>query len=218
MHKNVLTNQAATQLSATSFPIPVLELHAGYKDQILLHLLALNDDDRCLRFGTQTSNEVIERYVDRIDFNKDAVFASFDSNLNMIGMAHLAYLPKAMGRVSAAELGVSVLSGARGRGVGAALFQRSAVHSRNTKIDSLFVHCLANNKAMMSLAQKAGMRVEYADGDADAYLELSPGTAGTMVDEAVNEQWAGLDYSLKENIKRSSYLWHWLLGRPYTST
>lgn len=217
MNKNVLTSHAATQPSAAILSIPVLELHAGYKDKILLHLLELNDDDRRLRFGTQTSNKVIERYVDRIDFNNAAVFASFDSNLNLIGMAHLAYLPRVIGRVSAAELGVSVLSEARGRGVGAALFQRSAVHSRNTKIDSLFVHCLANNKAMMNLAQKAGMRVEYADGDADAYLKLSPATSGTIVDEAINEQWAGLDYSLKENIKRSNYLWHWLLGLHHTS-
>ncbi|WP_231968613.1 GNAT family N-acetyltransferase [Polynucleobacter necessarius] len=64
---------------------------------------------------------------------------------------------------------MSVLPEGRAQGLGSALLQRSVVHSRNN-IQILYVHCLANNKAMMHLAQKAGMTVEFAYGDADAYL------------------------------------------------
>jgi RimJ/RimL family protein N-acetyltransferase len=194
--------------------VPVRELHAGHRAEILRHLLLLNEEDRRLRFGTQTPDEVIHHYVEGLDFNKDTVFGSFDSQLNLVGMAHLAYLPKTKGQPQAAEFGVSVLSDGRGQGIGTALLARASVHSRNTRIETLFVHCLANNRAMMHLAQKTGMRVEYAYGDADAYLKLSPANPGTIVEEAANEQWADFDYALKENFKRSNDAWSWFLGKP----
>ena len=67
---------------------------------------------------------------------------------------------------------------------------------------------------MMHLAQKAGMRVEYANGDADAYLKLPPANTATIVQEAANEQWADMDYVLKQNLKRSNQAWWWFLGKP----
>ena len=194
--------------------VPVRELHAGHREEILQHLLQLNEEDRRMRFGTQTPDEVIAHYVDGLDFNKDTLFGIFDGNLKLIGMAHLAYLPEAKGQARAAEFGVSVLPEGRAQGLGTALLQRSAVHSRNTRIETLYVHCLSNNKAMMHLAQKAGMRVEYAYGDADAYLKLSPASPASIVEEAANEQWADMDYALKENLKLSNQAWWWLLGRP----
>ena len=194
--------------------VPVRELHAGHREEILQHLLQLGEDDRRLRFGTQTPDEVIHHYVERLDFNRDAIFGVFDLNLKLIGIAHLAYLPEVKGKAHAAEFGVSVLPEGRSQGIGTALLQRSAVHSRNTNIQTLFVHCLANNKAMMHLAQKAGMSVEYAYGDADAYLKLLPANPGTIVEEAAKEQWADMDYALKENLKRSNQAWWWFLGRP----
>jgi RimJ/RimL family protein N-acetyltransferase len=180
----------------------------------LHHLLLLNEEDRRLRFGTQTPDEVIHHYVEGLDFNKDTVFGSFNSQLSLVGMAHLAYLPKTKGQPQAAEFGVSVLPDGRGQGRGTALLARASVHSRNTRIETLFVHCLANNRAMMHLAQKAGMKVEYAYGDADAYLKLPPANPGTIVEEAANEQWADFDYALKENLKRSNDAWSWFLGKP----
>lgn len=218
MHNTLVNSHTPSMPYMAGLAVPVRELHAGHRDQILQHLLLLNDEDRRLRFGTQTPDEVIHHYVDGLDFNKDAVFASFDSQLNLIGMAHLAYLPKIKGQAQAAEFGVSVLPDGRGQGIGTALLARASVHSRNTRIETLFVHCLANNRAMMHLAQKAGMRVEYAYGDADAYLKLPPANPATIVEEAANEQWAGFDYAVKENLKRSSDAWSWFLGKPVTPT
>lgn len=218
MH-NTLANSHLPGKPYTAKPVvPVRELHAGHRDEILRHLLLLNEEDRRLRFGTQTPDEVIQHYVEGLDFNRDAIFGSFDSQLNLIGMAHLAYLPKIKGQPQAAEFGVSVLPNGRGQGIGTALLARASVHSRNTHIETLFVHCLANNKAMMHLAQKAGMRVEYAYGDADAYLKLPPANPGTIVEEAANEQWADFDYALKENFKRTNDAWSWFLGKPIIRT
>ena len=214
MHNKLANDHLPSKPYTAGQAVPVRELHAGYRAEILNHLLQLNDEDRRLRFGTQTPDEVISHYVEHLDFNKDNVFGVFDADLRLIGMAHIAYLPEIKGQPRAAEFGVSVLPEGRSQGLGTALLQRSAVHSRNTRIETLYVHCLANNKAMMHLAQKAGMRVEYAYGDADAYLKLSPASPATIVEEAANEQWADMDYALKENLKRSNQAWWWFLGRP----
>lgn len=214
MHNKLANSHSPSKPYTASLSVPIRELHAGHRDVILRHLLLLNEEDRRLRFGTQTPDEVIHHYVQGLDFNRDALFGSFDSQLNLIGMAHLAYLPRTKGQPQAAEFGVSVLNNGRGQGIGTALLGRAAVHSRNTRIETLFVHCLANNRAMMHLAQKAGMRVEYAYGDADAYLKLPPANPSTIVEEAANEQWADFDYALKENFKRSNDVWSWFLGKP----
>lgn len=214
MHNKLASKHLPGKPYTAGQAVPVRELHAGHREEILQHLLKLSDEDRRLRFGTQTTDEVIEHYVERLDFNKDAIFGIFNMNLTLVGMAHLAYLPETKGGARAAEFGVSVLPEGRSQGFGTALLQRSAVHSRNTRIETLYVHCLSNNKAMMNLAQKAGMRVEYAYGDADACLKLPPASPATIVEEAANEQWADMDYALKENLKRSNQAWCWFLGRP----
>lgn len=214
MNSNLANNRQPPSPYTAGQAVPVRELHAGYRQEILDHLLQLNDEDRRLRFGIQTPDEVICQYVECLNFNRDAIFGVFDLDLKLIGMAHLAYLPEHQGQARAAEFGVSVLPEGRSQGLGTALLERSAVHSRNTRIETLYVHCLANNKAMMHLAQKAGMTVEYAHGDADACLKLSPANPATIVAEAANVQWADMDYALKENLKRSNQAWWWLLGRP----
>lgn len=213
MHNKSSAARLIAKPYSAGLAVPVRELHVGHRSEILRHLLLLNEEDRRLRFGTQTPDEVIHHYVEGLDFSKDALFGSFDSQLNLVGMAHLAYLPESEKQVPAAEFGVSVLTSGRGQGIGTALLARASVHSRNTRIEKLLVHCLTHNKAMMHLAHKVGMQVEYAYGDADAYLRLRPANAGTLVEEASNEQWADFDYAIKKNFKRTNDALFWLLGK-----
>jgi RimJ/RimL family protein N-acetyltransferase len=198
-------------------PPLVRELHDGHRQAVLRHLLALGPEDRHLRFGSPTSDTVIENYVAHLDFSRDAVFGVFNGALELAGIAHLAYLPATRGDLRTAEFGVSVLPGERHRGLGAALLARAAMHARNTQITTLFVHCLANNKAMMHLAQKLGMRVEFAYGDADAYLILPPANVQSILHEATQEQMADLDYAVKANLKQAKQMWHWFFGMPNRS-
>jgi len=197
---------------AANPPPLVRELDDTHRAAVLRHFLTLGADDRHLRFGLPTSDVVIERYVASLNFSRDALFGVFNDALDLIGIAHLAYVPSANDRPHSAEFGVSVLRDNRHRGLGAALLARAAVHARNTHIDTLFVHCLAKNKAMMHLAQKLGMRVEFAYGDADAYLILPPANAQSILHEASQEQMADLDYALKANLKQSKQIWRWFFG------
>ena len=191
----------------------VRELDDTHRAAALSHFLALEADDRHLRFGSPTSDAIIERYVANLNFNRDALFGVFNDALDLVGIAHLAYVPSANDGTRSAEFGVSVLHDDRHRGLGAALLARAAVHARNTHIDTLFVHCLAKNKAMMHLAHKLGMRVEFAYGDADAYLILPPANAQSILHEASQEHMADLDYALKANLKQSKQIWRFCIAR-----
>ena len=190
----------------------VRELDDTHRAAALSHFLALEAEDRHLRFGSPTSDAIIERYVANLNFNRDALFGVFNDALDLVGIAHLAYVPSANDGTRSAEFGVSVLHDDRHRGLGAGLLARAAVHARNTHIDTLFVHCLAKNKAMMHLAHKLGMRVEFAYGDADAYLILPPANAQSILHEASQEHMADLDYVLKANLKQSKQIWRWFYG------
>lgn len=184
----------------------IRELHAEFAEKIRAHYKGLGIDDRLLRFGMYASDETIDKYVNKIDYSRDALFGVFDSNLNLIACAHLCYPTSNSPINSTAEFGVSVSVGGREKGIGSALFNRAAMHARNTNIQVLYVHCLSRNKVMMHIAKKAGMSIEYSFGEADAYLKLLPSTNSSILAEAVQAQVADIDYEIKKKIRHSKSL------------
>lgn len=183
---------------------PIRELGASERPLFLTHLLALQPDDRYLRFGSPLNDAGIERYVAGIDFATDTLFGVFDDRLELAAAGHFAAIPSAdtsgtsAGR--SAEFGLSVARDARGKGLGSALFLRAAAHARNLRISSLFMHCLSENRAMMRIARKAGMEIRQTHGEADAYLALKPGTVGTAIEEVVQRQIALFDFAVKRQL------------------
>ena len=189
--------------------VRVKELSERDRRRLLMHFLALPDEDRLLRFGTVLSEELVTRYVQKLDFARDTLFGVYDVNLMLIGVGHLAFAPRdaipsfvdATTKERIAEFGVSVSSTARGMSVGTRLFERAAIHCRNADVDTLTMHCLASNQTMMRIARKAGMEIQRTHGEADAYLTLAPANAVTVMQEAVQEQVAQFDFTLKANTK-----------------
>jgi RimJ/RimL family protein N-acetyltransferase len=187
--------------------VRIKELSERDRRRLLMHFLSLDNDDRLLRFGSQLPDELITRYVQKLDFNRDVLFGVHDDLFKLVGVGHLGFSPReevpALAHVTTkeriAELGVSVLPSARGMGVGTRLFERAAIHCRNADVDTLMMHCLGSNQAMIHIAKKAGMEIHRAYGEADAYLRLTPASPGSMLREAVQEQVATLDYAYKAN-------------------
>lgn len=175
-------------------PIPVQRLTANARSAYLAHLLALDVDDSHLRFGARLSPHAIAAYVDHIDFDVDSLFGVYGEELVLTGAAHLAF----GGEI--AELGLSVLPAARRQGVGGALIARAYEFARNRATPRLFMHCLAENAAMVRLAKRAGMDVVVEAGDADAYVALPPATPLSLTSELVAERVALFDYALKSNV------------------
>jgi RimJ/RimL family protein N-acetyltransferase len=188
-------------------PALVRELTSNDRDRLTAHFTSLGEDDRLLRFGQFVPDRVIQNYVAGIDFSIDTVFGVFDEQLVLVGVGHLAYLPQE-GDERTAELGVSVLASGRGRGIGSALFERAAMRGRNSRVTSLYMHCLSRNAVMMHIAKKAGMKINFAYGEADAYLTLPPADQSSVMTEMLNEQAAVFDYAVKRQARHASQLFH----------
>ncbi|WP_069264224.1 GNAT family N-acetyltransferase [Paraburkholderia nodosa] len=202
---NVPIISSVRPLTSGHAPVMVRVLTSADRERLLAHFLSLDSDDRLLRFGQAAPDHVIEKYVRSMDFTRDTVFGVFNHQLQLVGVGHLAYLP-ADGNGRTAEFGVSVLESARGQGIGSKLFERAAIRSRNTHVTTLYMHCLSRNSTMMHIAKKSGMKIEYAYGEADAYLSLEPADQSSIIAEMLQEQAAVFDYALKRQARQASKL------------
>ena len=218
-HPIAMTSNQSPTMEKQS--IRVKELSERDRRRLLMHFLALRDDDRLLRFGSVLPNELITRYVQKLDFARDTIFGVFNDNLELVGVGHLAFAPReavpvirdATLKARIAEFGVSVSASARGIGIGSRLFERAAIHCRNEDVDTLYMHCLSSNQTMIHIARKAGMEIHRDYGEADAYLKLAPANPGSMLQEAFEEQFASLDYTFKANSKAAAKWWRNFPGR-----
>ena len=192
----------ATEAHASQWSwVPIRSLGPRHHDRIVAHLLSLEESDRYLRFGYPATDAQIARYVDTLDFDQDEVFGVFNRRLELIAMAHLAHpnAPADPQRGAMAEFGVSVVRKARGRGFGARLFEHSVLHARNRGVQTLFIHALSENTAMLKIARNAGATVERDGSESDAWLRLPPDTFVSHVEEMMGEQAAEFDYQIKRH-------------------
>jgi len=184
--------------------VPIRSLGPRHRDRISTHLSALDERSRYLRFGYAANDAQIHRYVDMIDFEQDEVFGIFNRRLELIALAHLAHrdADPSRRREAASEFGVSVLPKARGRGFGRRLFEHAMLHARNRGVQTIFIHALSENTAMLRIAKGAGAIVERAGSESEAWLKLSPDSFGSHLDEAIGERAAELDYQWKVHALR----------------
>ena len=130
------------------------------------HFLALDTEDRRLRFGNPISDDAVHAYVEQLDFKRDGVFAYVDSRRRIVGAAHTAV------GGDAAEIGLSVLPCGRGKGLGTHLFERAAAFACERGVQRIDMHYLSENRAIQHIAVKAGMQIESHSGESDAYLAV----------------------------------------------
>jgi GNAT superfamily N-acetyltransferase len=173
--------------------IPIRSLAARHRPRILSHLLTLPAHDRYLRFGFAASDVQIARYVDSIGFSHDEVFGVYNRRLDLIALAHLASLPEA----HEAEFGVSVLPPVRARGYGSRLFERAMLEARNRGVDTLMIHVLAENTAMLRIARGAGAIVDREGGETLARFRLPPDDLRSHLDAFFENSAAEVDFHLK---------------------
>ena len=184
--------------------VPIRSLGPRHRGRITSHLLVLQESDRYFRFGYPATDAQISKYVDMLDFEHDEVFGIFSRRLELIAMAHLAHatVEPQKGHPTMSEFGVSVLPQARKRGFGKRLFEHAILHASNRGVDTLFIHALSENRAMLKIARSAGAIVERDGSESQAWLKLPPDTFASHVGELVEHQAAELDYLLKVNARQ----------------
>ncbi|MBX9936756.1 MAG: GNAT family N-acetyltransferase [Burkholderiaceae bacterium] len=195
-------------LAHPTLVVPIRSLGPTYRERIATHLLALEPADRYLRFGYYAGDEHIHRYVDQLNFEQDEIFGVYNRRLELIAMAHLA-LAQSPGHEQCAEFGVSVLPKGRGQGLGTRLFERATIHARNAGVRMVFIHALTQNRAMLNIVRHAGAVITQDGSESEAYLTLPPATLDSRMTELVEQQWAELDYRLKQ---QAQLFWRFLAG------
>ncbi|MDR7269079.1 GNAT superfamily N-acetyltransferase [Pelomonas saccharophila] len=191
---------ARAALERLSTWVPIRSLARRHRRRIIDHLLALDPQDRYLRFGYPASDEQIRKYALSIDFARDEVLGIFNRRLQLIALAHLAYAQPLLGgepERAMAEFGVSVLPQSRSRGLGRRLFDAAGLHARNRGVDTLFIHALSENRPMLRIAAAAGALVERDGGESAAYLRLPPESFGSQVEQALERHLGELDFQFK---------------------
>ena len=197
-HESPMSGDTSVQSVRPFRWVPIRSLSERHRPRILAHLLALPLNDRYFRFGYTASDSQLSHYTDLIDFSRDEVFGIFSRRLELLAMAHLATLPSSInGPVAEAEFGVSVLPKARGRGYGNRLFDHAVLHARNRRVETLVIHALSENTAMLRIVRNAGATVERDGGDSQARLRLPRDDLLSHVDEIVETQAAELNYRFK---------------------
>lgn len=181
---------------------PIVEtLGAGDRADLLAHFLALAPSDRRLRFGVTLGDTRIAAYVRDLDFQRDMVFAVRDLEGRLAGVTHLALWP------GAGELGLSVRTDSRGRGLARAMFDEAIVFARNRGVVELFMHCLSENAVMIHLAHSAGMKILREGTESDAWLELPPADPASIGRELVDTQCALAAHAMRESIRCMLAAW-----------
>lgn len=186
-----------------AIPLPT-RLRESDRAALESHFLALDGEDRRLRFGSNISDEGLREYVARIDFERDGLFAVQDDELSLLAVIHVAF------GAESAELGLSVLPASRGRGFGTTLFTRAVVHLRNRGTLQVFVHCLTENGAMMHIARKHGMRIIPAGAETDARLALAPATIHSVWSEWMQDHQADALTTVRRNARLSRAIFGYL--------
>ena len=190
--------------------VPIRSLRERHREQILQHLLQLDERDRYLRFGYPASDARIRAYAEGLDFSHDEVFGIFNRRLQLVAIAHLAYSDLAgsqQGIRRMAEFAVSVDGRARGRGYGARLFDYAVRHARNRGIDRLFIHALSENTAMLRIARQGGAVLHRDGGEAEGWLQLPPDNLMSQLEELFANHAADLNYLAKVQIRHLRHAW-----------
>ncbi len=187
--------------NGTPVLVPIRSLGVAHRSRIAGHLMALDANDRYLRFGYPATDEQITRYTDALDFERDEIFGIYNRRLELVAVAHLALVGNSDCR-NCAEFGVSVLASARACGLGTRLFERAVMHARNAGVEMLFIHALSENVAMLKIARNAGALVERSGSETEAFLVLPAADLDSRVTEFIEEQIAQTDFRLKTQAKQ----------------
>jgi GNAT superfamily N-acetyltransferase len=180
--------------------VPIRSLGARHRPAILKHLLALDADDRYLRFGYAVNDAHIASYVEHLDFSRDEIYGVYNRKLALIAVAHLAFSTNPEQK-HLVEFGVSVLKASRGKGYGAQLFDRALLHARNAGATEMMIHALSENTTMLKIATRAGALVVRNGAESEAHLKVPHATLGSHMDELVGDQLAELNYTVKRQAK-----------------
>jgi GNAT superfamily N-acetyltransferase len=136
-------------------PLPyggvIRKLWVGEAEIYRDHLLRLDVESQCNRFGGPVAKEFVTAYVDASP-GLNAVVHGFFVDGILRGAAELRPIGSSLAK--RADAALSVERPWQSYGVGSALLERMLLTARNRRVKWLHMACLANNLRMQQLARK----------------------------------------------------------------
>lgn len=172
-----------TQL-AERRPIAIRKLWPSERELLSDHLLRLGPNDRRMRFCGATKDEFIERYCQRIDWQKATIIGYFDDGV-LRGAAELAPTEDTWQRK--AELALTVERRYQNRGIGTELLRMALVMARNRFIQTVYMICLLDNVKMQRVATKCDAQLITHPGEVEGQISPPWPSALSLVEEAMAE-------------------------------
>ena len=173
------------------------------KDNLKPHFIKdLVGNDRRLRFGGSLSDEAIETYLKSsfVDFGINNMWFIVDVESpetfgrKVVATCHINYDYK----TNTAELGLTVSPDYRNQKIGQELYNRGVTWARMKGAETIFMHCLSENKTMQHIARKAGMTVitiDPTEKQSSIKVDKNPMMAGFQ--DSVLEQMAVYDMLIR---------------------
>lgn len=167
-------------------PLPeggaVRKLWTGEADAYRDHLLRLDPESRYRRFSGAVSDDFIVRHA-MSAFEPGAVVHGFFVERTLRGAAELR--PYGLGPAREGEAAFSIERPWQSQGVGSLLLGRTLLSARNRGIESLHMHCLADNRRMQQLARKFEADLHFDFGSVVGAVDPPRSTPLSLLREAM---------------------------------
>lgn len=173
------------------------------KDNLILHFTKdIVGEDRRLRFGHSIIDDGVISYLEGSfkDFGCNNMWFIVDIdtpnqfNRRVVATCHIAYDDK----TNSAEMGCTVSPDFRDQKIGQELFNRGITWARMRGAETIFMHCLSENKTIQHIAKKNGMTVvtiDPSEKESTIRVNKSPLVAG--FEDTVMEHMALYDMSVR---------------------
>jgi RimJ/RimL family protein N-acetyltransferase len=173
------------------------------KENLILHFTKdIVDEDRRLRFGAVVDDDSIIGYLNNSfkEFGCKNMWFILDTETptqfdrRVIASCHVSYDEK----TNCAEMGCTVSPEFRDQKIGQELFNRGITWARMRGAETVFMHCLSENKTIQHIAKKNGMTVVTIDPlEKESTIKVNKNPIVAGFEDAVMEQMAVYDMSVR---------------------
>ncbi len=80
------------------------------------------------------------------------------------------------------------------------------LRARNRGVDTIVIHALSENAAMLKIVRNAGATIERTGADAEAHLRLPPENFASIMTGMVEQHLGELDYQFKQGARQMDTL------------
>lgn len=161
---------------------------------VLEHFCALESNDRRLRFGLAVTNSFLQHYVAMALEDTGSELFVILAKDQVAAVCHVA-----VGN-GEGELGFSVLPEHRGSGMTSALFARAISYLRVHQVQTVYIHCLSENRVMQHIARNHAMNVITDMGESDARLAVAKPTLLTVYQNNSATRLAIFDAIMRQHV------------------